>query len=68
MRIAITGATGNVGTSLIEVLSTDDRVERICGIARRRPEWDPGKTMWIEADVATDDLRAGGAFFTSGSS
>ena len=37
MRIAITGATGNVGTSVLAALSGDETVEEIVGIARRRP-------------------------------
>ena len=35
MRIVITGATGNVGTSLVRALGADDRVDEIVGIARR---------------------------------
>jgi UDP-glucose 4-epimerase len=56
MRVAITGATGNVGTSLIEALAEDPRVTEIVGIARRRPAWSPPKTSWVTADVAKDDL------------
>jgi nucleoside-diphosphate-sugar epimerase len=56
MRVVITGATGNVGTSLIEVLSPDPEVDAIVGIARRAPRWQPPKTTWVQADVAADDL------------
>ena len=61
MRVAVTGATGNVGTSLVRRLEADDRVSSIVGIARRRPD-DPGaaagdRVTWAEADVAGDDLR-----------
>ena len=58
MRVVITGATGNVGTSLIEALSQEPKVESIVGLARRRPEWKVPKTTWVEADVAADDLGA----------
>lgn len=57
MRVAITGATGNVGTSLVELLVDEPAVTSVVGVARRRPEWDPPRTEWVEADVAGDDLR-----------
>jgi UDP-glucose 4-epimerase len=56
MRIVITGATGNVGTSVVRALGRDQRVEEIVGIARRPPAWDPPRTRWVSADVARDDL------------
>ena len=56
MRIAITGATGNVGTSLLAALSGEDAVEEIVGIARRRPGISAERTRWVRADVARDDL------------
>jgi nucleoside-diphosphate-sugar epimerase len=56
MRIAVTGATGNVGTSLLRALEADPQVEEIVGIARRRPRVDTGKVGWVEADVVRDDL------------
>jgi UDP-glucose 4-epimerase len=58
MRIVITGATGNVGTSVLSALSTDEAVTEIRGLARRRPELDAPKTTWLERDVLSDDLRA----------
>ena len=57
MRVVITGATGNVGTSLIEVLEADPRVDAIVGLARRAPRWQPEKTSWIEVDVERDELE-----------
>jgi nucleoside-diphosphate-sugar epimerase len=56
MHVAITGATGNVGTSLLHALAGDERVESIVGIARRRPSMDWPKTRWVQADVSRDDL------------
>jgi UDP-glucose 4-epimerase len=56
MRIVITGATGNVGTSLIETLGQDDRFGSILGLARRVPGRQDPKTTWASADVARDDL------------
>jgi nucleoside-diphosphate-sugar epimerase len=53
----VVGATGNVGTSVVEVLAADERVDAIVGIARRRPQWQPAKTTWVEADVSRDELE-----------
>jgi nucleoside-diphosphate-sugar epimerase len=57
MRIVVTGASGNVGTSVLEALAGDERVREIVGVARRMPEWQAAKTHWISADVERDDLR-----------
>lgn len=56
MRVAIIGATGNVGTSTLEALSRDDRVTEILAVARRKPEREFAKTTFHAADVAHDDL------------
>jgi UDP-glucose 4-epimerase len=56
MKVAITGATGNVGTSLIRSLQNEPRVTQIVGIARRRPAIQVPKVTWRQADVVTDDL------------
>ena len=57
MRIVITGATGNAGTSLLQALRDDPAVEEIVGIARRRPQLSLPRTRWVAADVARDDLE-----------
>lgn len=56
LRVVVTGATGNVGTSVVEALGGCEEVGEIVGLARRRPRWDPPKTRWLEADVLTADL------------
>jgi nucleoside-diphosphate-sugar epimerase len=57
MRIVVTGATGNVGTSVLSALTEDARVREVVGIARRLPRWTPPKTRWLSLDVERDDLR-----------
>ena len=57
MRVVITGATGNVGTSVVRALGADERVTEIVGVARRLPDWSPPRTQWISKDIARDDLR-----------
>jgi nucleoside-diphosphate-sugar epimerase len=56
MRVVVTGATGNVGTSLIDALASDRRVEQIVGLARRRPRMERPRTTWVQADVASASL------------
>lgn len=56
MRVVVTGATGNVGTSVLEALANDDTVTSIVGVARRVPELTFPKTTWVAADVASDEL------------
>lgn len=53
MRIAITGATGNVGTALLRRLATEDDVE-VLGIARRAPKREVSpydRARWLSADL-----------------
>jgi nucleoside-diphosphate-sugar epimerase len=58
MRIVVTGATGNVGTSVVEALAADPGVDAIVGIARRMPSWRPPRTRWVSADIERDDLES----------
>ncbi|HET8742465.1 MAG TPA: NAD-dependent epimerase/dehydratase family protein [Gaiella sp.] len=56
MRVVVVGATGNVGTSLVRVLSEDSRIQSVLGVARRRPGLELPKVEWATADVVQDDL------------
>ncbi|MBW3607507.1 MAG: NAD-dependent epimerase/dehydratase family protein [Actinobacteria bacterium] len=56
MRVAVVGATGNFGTSLLRALGDDGSIEEIVGIARRRPQLSFPRTTWLCADIVTDDL------------
>src|ERR1700742_3537887 len=56
MKVAIVGATGNVGSALVRALERDERVREIVGIARRVPDRVPPKVVWKGADVGQDDL------------
>jgi nucleoside-diphosphate-sugar epimerase len=57
MRVVVTGATGNVGTSLLRALEPEGEVQSVLGVARRRPHARFAKTEWVEADVSRDDLE-----------
>jgi UDP-glucose 4-epimerase len=56
MRVIVTGASGNVGTSVLEALGQEPAVEEIVGLARRVPEIEMPKVRWVGADVVSDDL------------
>jgi UDP-glucose 4-epimerase len=56
MKVVVTGATGNVGTSTIQALSESSEIDEIVGLERRKPTWSPPKTRWVEANVLTADL------------
>ena len=57
MRVVVTGASGNVGTSVLEVLEQDPQVTSVVGVCRRVPsDWRPSKVTWVGADVAQDPL------------
>jgi nucleoside-diphosphate-sugar epimerase len=56
MRVAITGASGNVGTSLLEALAGEQQVEEVVGVARRLPSREFPRTTFVAADIATADL------------
>src|SRR5690606_18752540 len=58
MRVVVTGATGNVGTSVLRSLSREPEVTEIVGLARRTPELEVPKTRFVAADVTRDDLVA----------
>lgn len=51
MRVVVTGASGNVGTSVLEALGAEPKVKEIVGIARRVPEVEMPKVEWVGADV-----------------
>jgi UDP-glucose 4-epimerase len=56
MRVAVVGATGNVGTSLLDSLAREPAVDSVLGIARRLPELQLPKTEWAEADISSSEL------------
>jgi UDP-glucose 4-epimerase len=56
VRIVVVGATGNVGTSLLDALAKDADVASVLGLARRRPEIEFPKAEFAAADITRDDL------------
>jgi UDP-glucose 4-epimerase len=56
VRVVVTGATGNVGTSVLRALGADDAVTSILGLARRLPSARFAKTEFAAADVTRDEL------------
>lgn len=56
MRVVVTGATGNVGTSLIGSLRRERAVSEVVALARRPPDLARDKVRWVQADVTTAEL------------
>ncbi|MBX3285749.1 MAG: NAD-dependent epimerase/dehydratase family protein [Actinobacteria bacterium] len=55
--VAVTGASGNIGSALVRRLAGDRRVTEVRAIARRPPGGPPHpKVRWTAADVVRDDL------------
>jgi nucleoside-diphosphate-sugar epimerase len=62
VRVVVTGATGNLGTSVLDALGSDSSVGSVLGVARRVPDapapagrpW--SKVDWAAADVVHADL------------
>lgn len=53
----VVGATGNVGTSVVEALGEEATVDEIVGTARRPTDLVRPKARFVVADNTTDDLR-----------
>ena len=56
MRVAVIGASGNVGTSVLRALGDEPAVDSIVGVARRIPDASFPKVEWRAADVASSAL------------
>jgi len=56
MRVVVVGATGNVGTSLLQSLEPEPQVDEIVAVARRAPERTFARTKFEAADIASSDL------------
>ncbi|GLX50184.1 SDR family oxidoreductase [Streptomyces sp. MB22_4] len=52
--VVVTGATGNVGTSVVRLLAQDPGIASVRGLARRLPEWSPTGIEWSAVDLASD--------------
>ena len=58
MRVAVIGASGNIGTSVLRALLPDPAISHVLAIARRPAPSAGGKLTWLARDVTADDLRA----------
>jgi UDP-glucose 4-epimerase len=56
MRVVVTGATGNVGTSVLRALAADPAVDEVIALARRPPGRDLERATFVRADITADDL------------
>lgn len=58
MRVVVVGATGNIGTAVVDALRGEPEVDSIVGVARRGPGELPPGVEFHRADIRTDDLVA----------
>ena len=56
MRVVVVGATGNVGTSLLEALEPENQIDEIVAVARRAPAKAFARTTFTPADIVSSDL------------
>ena len=56
MRVVVTGATGNVGTSVLRALAAEPGIDEIIAVARRTPGRALEGAEFVAADVAESDL------------
>lgn len=56
MRIAVVGASGNIGTALLRALTREGDEHDILAIARRPPSGEDSRIRWESADIVRDDL------------
>jgi UDP-glucose 4-epimerase len=56
MRVVVTGATGNVGTSVLRAMSADAGIDDVVALARRDPGRELDGAEFMRADVTADDL------------
>lgn len=54
LTVAVVGASGNLGTSVVRALGEDPRIGTVLGLARRPPAWCPEKTTWVRADITRE--------------
>jgi UDP-glucose 4-epimerase len=57
MRVVVTGASGNAGTSVLSALADEPAVDSVLGVARRGPSLSLPKVEWTRADVSRDVLE-----------
>jgi UDP-glucose 4-epimerase len=56
MRVVVTGATGNIGTSVVQTLTQEPAVSEILGLARRPTALRLSKVTFKPVDIVKDDL------------
>ena len=56
MKVVVTGASGNVGTSVVRALGAESGVTSILGLCRRLPDAGFDKLEWARADITETAL------------
>src|SRR5918994_5877553 len=64
LRVVVTGATGNIGSAVVDRLAADPTVAEVVGVARRLPKDEPGtghagaKVTYVAGDAGDEDETA----------
>ncbi|MBT2530072.1 NAD-dependent epimerase/dehydratase family protein [Streptomyces sp. ISL-99] len=66
LRVVVTGATGNVGTSVVRALAEDPQVGSVLGLARRVPDLAFPRTEWAAVDLGEEENGDGLAGYFAG--
>ena len=56
MKVVVVGASGNVGSSLLDRLSSESVVREVVAVSRRLPAGRFPKTTWVKSDISADDI------------
>src|SRR5919112_1609548 len=56
MKVVVTGASGNLGTSVLRALADEPEVESVLGLVRRAPKLALPKVTWRPGDILDKDL------------
>jgi UDP-glucose 4-epimerase len=57
MKVVVTGATGNVGTSVLAAITAEPMIEEIVALARRPPAYELPRARFVAADVSESELE-----------
>ena len=61
LNVAVIGASGGIGSAVLDHLVSNPNVQRILATSRREPERVPAKTVWTSLDLRDEETIAAAA-------